>query len=573
MKKTHLSIMLLLVICCAVWSLNTFAAKYDPIVEQVQKKLTELGYDPGPADGKMGKKTEAAIKSFQKDNSLPATGKIDDATLTKLGIEKPGAPAVAEKPKKTEAPPQPTPKKEQKPKDPPKISCGYSGCSVENSLNDDLIAQIKKHLSENEYAKEVVLKNCSDADLAKLSALNDVMTKLKIERSEDISDISPIAKLTKLERLTLEVLPYLSDLTPIENLSGVVYLSIRELASPVDLAPVARLTALEEISIGDKTDYPSFDFLGPLSNLKEVFLYKSAANPEDPSDISALAGKPNLKSLSIGGTNVQDISSLKDSPELTSLTLQKSPIEDLSPLQNCPKLKYFKLISVPAKDLSPLEGMTELNSLTVYDTEVTDLTPLAALKNSLKYLNLNRTKVKDMTPVGELSELTDIFLDETEFVDFSPLAKCTKLEFLEARSEKSGFSDLNIIASMPNLKKLWLDENDKIQNWEALKTATSLTSLSIGRTSFSDLALLENLENLEDLNIYECTVKNPKSLLKLPKLTSVGIRRTKGIDDITFLKDLPSLAKLYVGYDNTQFPQEQIDALNKAQEEAKKKQQ
>ena len=570
MKKIRLSIIVVLVLCCAVWSLNTFAAKYDPIVEQVQKKLTELGYDPGPVDGKMGKKTAAAIKSFQKDNNLSETGKIDEATLAKFGLKAPKAEAA---PKKSEPAPKPTPKKEQKPKDPPKINCGYSGCTVENSLNDDLIAQIKKHLSENEYAKEVALKNCSDADLTKLSALNDVMTKLKIERSENISDISPIAKLSNLERLSLERLPYLSDLTPIENLGGVVYLSIRELASPVDLAPVAKLTALEEISIGDKTDYPSFEFLGPLSNLKEVFLYKSQAKPEDPSDISALGGKPNLTRLSIAGTNVQDISALKDSPELTSLMLQESPIEDLSPLQNCPKLKYFKLIEVPVKDLSPLEGLAELNSLTLYDTAVTDLTPLAALKNSLKYLNLNKTKVKDMTPVGELSELTDIFLDDTEFVDFSPLAKCTKLEFLEARSEKSGFSDLNIIKSMPNLKKLWIDDNDKIKNWEALKTATSLESLSMGATSFSDLALLENMENLEDLNIYECTVKNPKSLIKLPKVYRLGIRRTKGIDDITFLKDLPSLAKLSLGYDSSQYPQEQIDALNKAQEEAKKKQQ
>lgn len=568
MKTTRLSIIVVLVICCAVWSLNTFAAKYDPVVEQVQKKLTELGYAPGPIDGKMGNKTATAIKSFQKDNGLAETGKINEATLTKLGLKKLETEAA---PKKSEPAPESPPKKEQKPKDPPKINCGYSGCTVENSLNDDLIAQIKQHFSENEYAKEVSLKNGSEADLAKLSALNDIMTKLKIERSEDISDISPVAKLTNLERLTLERLPYLSDLSPIENLDGLVYLSVRELASPVDLAPVAKLTALEELWIGNKTDFPSFEFLQPLTNLKKLSVYKSKAKPEDPADISSLAGKPNLTTLSLAGTNIQDLSPVKDSPELTSLVLQESPIEDLSPLQGFPKLKYLKLIELPAKDLSPLEGLSELKSLTLYDTAVTDLTPLAALKNSLTYLNLNKTKVKDMTPVGELSELTDIFLDDTQFEDFSPLAKCTKLEFLEARSEKSGFSDLNIITSLPNLKKLWLDRNDKIQNWEALKTATSLESLSLGDTSFSDLSLLENLENLEDLNIYECTVKNPKALLKLPRLYRLSIRRTRGIDDITFLKDLPSLAKLYLGYDNDQYPQEQIDALNKAQEEAKKK--
>ena len=47
--------------------------------------MTELGYEPGPADGIMGKMTKKAIKNFQKDNDLPPTGKIDNDTKNKLG--------------------------------------------------------------------------------------------------------------------------------------------------------------------------------------------------------------------------------------------------------------------------------------------------------------------------------------------------------------------------------------------------------------------------------------------------------------------------------------------------------
>ena len=52
----------------------------------VQKRLTELGYDPGPIDGIMGGKTRNAIISFQKDSGLPENGQIGDKTLNKLGI-------------------------------------------------------------------------------------------------------------------------------------------------------------------------------------------------------------------------------------------------------------------------------------------------------------------------------------------------------------------------------------------------------------------------------------------------------------------------------------------------------
>jgi ankyrin repeat protein len=58
-------------------------------VYQMQKKLQELGYDPGPTDGVWGKKTTSALKSFQRDNGLPETGKLDERTRAELMIKKP----------------------------------------------------------------------------------------------------------------------------------------------------------------------------------------------------------------------------------------------------------------------------------------------------------------------------------------------------------------------------------------------------------------------------------------------------------------------------------------------------
>ncbi|TVM35068.1 hypothetical protein DQK91_06620 [Oceanidesulfovibrio marinus] len=47
------------------------------LVAEVQKKLAQLGYDPGPADGIAGKRTVRAVKKFQKDSGLDRNGKID----------------------------------------------------------------------------------------------------------------------------------------------------------------------------------------------------------------------------------------------------------------------------------------------------------------------------------------------------------------------------------------------------------------------------------------------------------------------------------------------------------------
>lgn len=53
-------------------------------VEQAQRNLALLGYDPGPADGVMGGRTSAALRQFQRDQRLPITGGADVATLAQL---------------------------------------------------------------------------------------------------------------------------------------------------------------------------------------------------------------------------------------------------------------------------------------------------------------------------------------------------------------------------------------------------------------------------------------------------------------------------------------------------------
>lgn len=53
----------------------------------VQQALKDKGYDPGEVDGAMGPKTRAAVRDFQKKEGLRVTGRIDPATVGKLGID------------------------------------------------------------------------------------------------------------------------------------------------------------------------------------------------------------------------------------------------------------------------------------------------------------------------------------------------------------------------------------------------------------------------------------------------------------------------------------------------------
>ena len=79
--KTALAAIMLV----AAVSASHAAAQQRPDVKRAQQALAQAGHDPGAIDGVMGPRTAAALKAYQKANGLDETGRLDDATLAKLG--------------------------------------------------------------------------------------------------------------------------------------------------------------------------------------------------------------------------------------------------------------------------------------------------------------------------------------------------------------------------------------------------------------------------------------------------------------------------------------------------------
>lgn len=51
---------------------------------EVEQRLKELGFEPGPIDGTFDAKTKPALRAFQKKAGISETGKVDDATMAEL---------------------------------------------------------------------------------------------------------------------------------------------------------------------------------------------------------------------------------------------------------------------------------------------------------------------------------------------------------------------------------------------------------------------------------------------------------------------------------------------------------
>lgn len=89
---------------------QTSKPAFPPPLADVQRALQEAGFDPGPVDGRMGRRTRSALKAFQSTKGLKPTGEVNRETWGALqalnpepSIKLASAARKPQRPVKTEA--------------------------------------------------------------------------------------------------------------------------------------------------------------------------------------------------------------------------------------------------------------------------------------------------------------------------------------------------------------------------------------------------------------------------------------------------------------------------------------
>ncbi len=67
---------------------NGEVAPSSATISAAQRRLQKNGFYKGNVDGQMGPETQAAVREYQKSSNLNVTGRLDQATLSKLGVSK-----------------------------------------------------------------------------------------------------------------------------------------------------------------------------------------------------------------------------------------------------------------------------------------------------------------------------------------------------------------------------------------------------------------------------------------------------------------------------------------------------
>jgi peptidoglycan hydrolase-like protein with peptidoglycan-binding domain len=137
----------------------------DATVQAIQRKLNELGYDAGTADGLMGRGTRSAILAFQRDNGLVADGNPTAALLQLLTAsrqvesQKTQQPTQPPTPSVAVAPPTYTPPTRAPPRQESTSVSSTEQSAIERACD-----------SARRYSGPAVYQSCLNRELASLTS-------------------------------------------------------------------------------------------------------------------------------------------------------------------------------------------------------------------------------------------------------------------------------------------------------------------------------------------------------------------------------------------------------------------
>lgn len=138
----------------------------DATVQAIQRKLNELGYDAGTADGLMGRGTRSAVIAFQQDRGLAATGVADQALLLQLQRAPSRSAATVEVPSTSSSPPAlataPAPQPQRS------LSGGKPDLTIANPSEQASIENACNY--DKQYRSSADYYNCLRRELTRLSA-------------------------------------------------------------------------------------------------------------------------------------------------------------------------------------------------------------------------------------------------------------------------------------------------------------------------------------------------------------------------------------------------------------------
>jgi len=303
-------------------------------------------------------------------------------------------------------------------------------------------------------------------------------------------------------------------------------------------------------------ELPDLTFLTYFSGLRYLYFVDCTLT-----DLSALAGLPELIWLSLDSTSLDKPASLAKLEKVNRVALIDSPIGDYSVLAGMEKLDTLYLEAMPAADLSALKGCAKLYDLALADCKIGSLAPLGEMPaltslyikkqseladpaaiaglDGLKLLSLEELPWRDISFVGGMTNLRSLYVDNLPVSDFAFLSKLTRLQDLILR--ETLLTDLSGLASTHMLNSLII-RHARLTDLSPLASHSGLVNLHLEACHITDLTGIGRLAQVSSLNLADNPITSLEPLSGVPAGAWIGLAGVPAIMDwspVAHVKNVP----------------------------------
>ncbi len=305
-------------------------------------------------------------------------------------------------------------------------------------------AQYVDDLTKLSYLKSLVITGQTFDSLRFLTSLTD-LTELNLTNCRiPVEDLSIIAALPNLRRLTLSDCS-LSTLSGLEKAQNLEYANFSN-NTIRNLEPLAQLMKLREIDLSHNA-LTGLNLLSSLSNLEKLNVsYNSLTS------VAPIATCTKLTWLNADHNELTGLSGIDNLPALGYLSVNNNALDDVSLLADCTTLTELYIAENQIENIADFSALVNLEIFDFSNNLISDL-PTWPDDAMLRIIYGSHNKLKSLDSLSNQMNLTHVYMDYNKITSVDALESCYKLVAVNVYG-----NDIDEVDA--------LAEHDIIVNWD-----------------------------------------------------------------------------------------------------------
>jgi hypothetical protein len=420
-----------------------------------------------------------------------------------------------------------------------------------NELNINADASLwLPHLSESSVTR-LLAYGCrlKDSDIPLLAAIPG-LKDLEIPYNQEVTDLSPLLASETLERLFIsaDMRGALRDIgegarfeiVMDESNYGLLNMEELDTLSSEELTKVKNFVLVGDYLLvgGNKHAENRWE-----NNRNLCYIVDNNTGEALPAgagiltDIKRLSGLTGLEHLELIGQPLETLEGIQSFANLRNAFFSGARFTDASPLFKLAGVEVISFDSTPVTTLEGIQNLKRLVSLNLNNSGVSDISALKETDFSYAYegggfsLMINRIPCEDLSPLAAVRHFNELQIMGKEASLWLPHISESTVTHLLAHDCRLKDSDIPLLAAIPGLKDLEINNNQEVTDLSPLLASETLERLFISadmRGALKDIGESARFEivmdesNFELLNLEELDTLPAEQLAKVRSFTLAG---------------------------------------------------